>query len=156
MTFSSASNVVRTRTRASGAAPSRTIRRVASIPSRTGIRMSITTTSGRSRLGGLDPGLAVGRLSDHLDARLVRRGSSGTRCGRAPGRRRRTPGSRRSCVGHRLGSIGRRARTRNPRRRRAGLEPAAVERDALAHADQAAPAAAGLAEVALARSRPRR
>ena len=37
------------------------------------------------------------------------------------------------------------------RRRRAGLELAAEERDALAHPDQAATAAAGLAEVALAR-----
>ena len=67
--YSSRSNVLRSRTRIGGPS-SATIRRVASIPSMSGIRTSISTTSGcrRARLG--DGGDAVARLADDLDGRL--------------------------------------------------------------------------------------
>ena len=63
------------------------MRRVASRPSISGIRMSISTTSGRCRSTAGDRLRAVGGLGHHVDARR-RRGSSGTRCGPASGRRR--------------------------------------------------------------------
>ena len=45
-------------------------RRVASTPSTRGIRMSIRTTSGRSRRASLTASLAVGGLPDHLEVGL--------------------------------------------------------------------------------------
>ena len=65
-----------------------TIWRVASIPSRLGIRTSIKITSGsvcRARLYGLQ---AVLGLAGHLQVRAGLRGSCGIRCGPGPGRRR--------------------------------------------------------------------
>ena len=69
-------------------------RRVASIPSRTGMRMSISTTSGRRRCD--DARSRRGHRRPHRPprCRVACRGSSGSRRGRRVDRRRRSPGSR--------------------------------------------------------------
>ena len=66
-TYSSRSNVVTTRTRGAPS-PEARIRRVASMPSSTGMRTSISTTSGRSAAAERDGLLAVGGLADDVDA----------------------------------------------------------------------------------------
>ena len=74
--------------------PSASSRRVASIPSISGMRTSIRTTSGRRRCTSstASPRSTPRRRPPF---RPRRRGSSGTRRGRAPGRRRSRPGCRR-------------------------------------------------------------
>ena len=62
-TYSSRSNVVRISTRGSG--PAAVIRRVASIPSSTGMRMSMQHHVGRGPAGHRDRFRAVGGLAEH-------------------------------------------------------------------------------------------
>ena len=59
--------MVSTITRTSDVAGSAQIRRVASTPSISGIRMSIRTTSGTSSCAMATAAVAVGRLADDLD-----------------------------------------------------------------------------------------
>ena len=66
-TYSSRSNVVRISTRVAAVASSPVMRRVASSPSISGMRMSISTTSGRSARDEVDGFGAVRRLADDLD-----------------------------------------------------------------------------------------
>ena len=89
-TYSSRSNVVRIRIRAVSSAAR--IRRVASSPSSSGMRMSISTTVGWKRaalLDGLDP---VARFGDDFDVGLARRAACGSLRGPSIGRRRRGRG----------------------------------------------------------------
>ena len=69
------------------------IRRVASSPSTPGMRMSISTTSGRESRRAAPARRRRPRLADHLDVGLRATGSSQDRRGRAPGRRRGRRGS---------------------------------------------------------------
>ena len=104
-------------------APAAVIRRVASSPSITGIRMSISTTSGRcAGRGGHRLG-AVRRLAHHGEARRPR-GSRRSRRGPVPGRRRPAPAAERagSQVHGSTGVLPHRKPCRNG-------EPAAVGRD---------------------------
>ena len=68
---------------------------VAASPSRRGMRMSISTTSGLAPPHRVDGVGAVVGLADHGRGRRPTRGSSAARRGRAPRRRRSAPGSRR-------------------------------------------------------------
>ena len=70
-TYSSRSNVVRTSTRVAAVRSSAAMRRVASMPSTPGMRMSMSTTSGLVGHGQLDRLGPVGRLADHLEAVLA-------------------------------------------------------------------------------------
>ena len=67
--YSSRSNVVRIRTRADASAAR--IRRVASRPSSSGMRMSISTTVGRKRAAFSTASSAVAGLGDDLDVLLA-------------------------------------------------------------------------------------
>ena len=118
-------------------APLASSRRVASMPSSSGMRTSIRTTSGARRCASAIASQPVGGLADDLDVLLAPRGSCESPPARAPGRRR--SGRARS-----LGaSTGSRARSSYPPLGpRACGELAAVDRDALAHADEPVAAAA--------------
>ena len=149
-TFSSASNVVRTRTVASARGRPR-IRRVASTPSMTGIRMSITTTSGRRRRrrrprlpSAASPTTSISGWSSRIIRNPVR-----TSCWSSTSRTRMVM-SRRPRRG--LGVIGSVADTRKP----PGAGPASSrppkDGDPLAHPDQPATGLAGHADAATARA----
>ena len=96
------------------------------------MRMSISTTSGRRRRGLGDGVLAVARLAD--DGRLRLRLED---LAQPDADERLVVGDQ--DAGHRIGSSTRTAKP--PLGAAAGVEAAAVERDTLAHPDQAVPAA---------------
>ena len=100
--------------------------------------MSISTTSGRVPADRLDGLGAVGGLGDHLDARR-RPGSSGSRPGPAPGRRR-SPRAAAAVMTRLQRDDG--ADAVAAAEPRAGVEGAAVDGEPFAQADQAAPVAA--------------
>ena len=96
---------------------------MASRPSSSGMRMSISTTSGRSARTWSTASRPSRRLADDLDVAARRRGSCGSRRGPAPGRRRAGRGSRARL--HRQ-----RRRAARSRRRRAGRPRASPPKSA--------------------------
>ena len=112
--------------------------------------MSISTTSGAQRRGGLDGLGTVGRLADDLDVALGARGSCGSRS-----RTSAWSSAIRTRIVVRLRAAAGARAPRSRRSARPGVERAAVERDALAHPDEAVAAAVGRAARAGPSSRPR-
>ena len=103
------------------------------------MRMSISTTSGCSAVRGVDGCASVGGLADDLDVGLGVEDDA-----EAGAHERLVVGDQDADHHGAVSRSGRRARTRvAAARARACLERAAVERDPLAHADQAVPAAVG-------------
>src|SRR5213076_112 len=123
----SSPNVVRINTRVAGCAA--TMRRVAAIPSSTGMRMSISTTSGRSRRASV----TASSPSPASPTTVV--SGSVSKIFRRPTRTSAWSSAIRTVV---IGSAA--GRARRSRRSAAGVEAAAVERHTLAHAHEAVPA----------------